>query len=153
VKINIGLTHHTAEFSLSKGRLGPVLGVGEVFRFSHQLPLKTAMRLLLTGGQINAQRALSFGLVSEVETVVELHADTVRWAQELLRCAQLSQHAIQQAVQHAWRLRLEQAFIAICPEKNAVKPPMTVASVLGLVATLAGKMRTVAVLLNVRKNF
>jgi crotonobetainyl-CoA hydratase/dehydration protein DpgD len=108
----------TAEFALPEARLGLIPGAGGAFRLTRQLPLKTAMGLLLTGNRLSAQEALTHGLVNEVVPTAQLDAAIQRWVQALLRCAPLSLRAIKQAVHQSAHLSLEEAFSASYPEEE-----------------------------------
>jgi enoyl-CoA hydratase/carnithine racemase len=54
--------------------------------------------MLLTGRQISAQEALSFGLVNEVVAATELMATAERWANTILECSPLSIRLTKRAV-------------------------------------------------------
>ena len=76
-----------ARFGLPEPRVGLIAGAGGVHRLPQQIPLKQAMGMLLTGRQITAQEALSFGLVNEVVPTAELLAAAERWANLILECS------------------------------------------------------------------
>lgn len=108
----------TAEFALPEARLGLIPGAGGAFRLSRQLPLKTAMGLLLTGHRLGAREACAHGLVNEVVPAAELDAAVSRWVQALLRSAPLSLRALKQAVHQSAHLSLQDAFAASYPEEQ-----------------------------------
>lgn len=102
----------TAVFALPEARLGLIPGAGGAFRLARQLPLKTAMGLLLTGRRIPAAEALAHGLLNEVAPDDELDDCVDRWTADLLRCAPLSQRALKEAVMRSTDIPLDQAFTA-----------------------------------------
>jgi enoyl-CoA hydratase/carnithine racemase len=79
-----------ARFGLPEPRVGLIAGAGGVHRLPQQIPLKQAMGMLLTGRQITAQEAFTFGLVNEVVAGTELMAAAERWANTILECSPLS---------------------------------------------------------------
>ena len=79
-----------ARFGLPEPRVGLIAAAGGVHRLPQQIPLKLAMGMLLTGGQITAQDAYRIGLVNEVVPGTELLATAERWANEILECSPLS---------------------------------------------------------------
>jgi enoyl-CoA hydratase/carnithine racemase len=78
-----------ARFGFPEPRVGLIAGAGGVHRLPQQIPLKQAMAMLLTGRQINAQEALSFGFVNEVVAATELMTAAERWANTILECSPL----------------------------------------------------------------
>jgi enoyl-CoA hydratase/carnithine racemase len=79
-----------ARFGLPEPRVGLYAGAGGVHRLPRQLPLKIAMGMMLTAKDIDAQKALHYGLVNEVVPPDQLMATAERWANEILECAPLS---------------------------------------------------------------
>lgn len=55
-----------ARFGLPEVKLGLIPGIGGTQRFARSVGKYNAMRYILTGDLIPAQKALEFGLVSEV---------------------------------------------------------------------------------------
>ena len=100
----------SAVFALPEAGLGLIPGAGGAFRLARQLPLKTAMGLLLTGRRMPAAEAFGHGLVNEVVPDDELDECVERWTADLLRCAPLSQRALKEAVLRSADIPLEQAF-------------------------------------------
>jgi enoyl-CoA hydratase/carnithine racemase len=74
-----------------------------------QLPLKIAMGLILTGGRISAQDALTAGLVNEVVPLGDLIPAADRWAAQIVECAPLSVQACKQAITMGADLPLDAA--------------------------------------------
>jgi len=99
-------------FALPEARLGLVPGAGGAFRLARQLPLKTAMGLLLTGRRLSAPAAAELGLVNDVVPAADLDACVEVWAADLLRSAPLAVRAIKEAVLRSVDMPLEAAFSA-----------------------------------------
>lgn len=80
-----------AVFSLPEPLVGlAALGGGGLQRLVRQIPLKHAMRLILTGERIDARRAAELGLVNEVVPADRLMAKARELAQQIVRCAPLA---------------------------------------------------------------
>lgn len=99
-------------FALPEVRLGLVPGAGGAFRLARQLPLKTAMGVLLTGRRMTADVALGFGLVNDVVPAERLDACVRGWTDDLVRAAPLAVRAIKEAVMRSLDLPLAEAFTA-----------------------------------------
>ncbi len=69
---------------------------GGVHRLVRQIPDKVAMGLLLTGRQITAREAHSYGLVNEVVPGAQVDCTVDRWLAEMLACAPLALRATKQ---------------------------------------------------------
>jgi enoyl-CoA hydratase/carnithine racemase len=98
-----------ARFGLPEPRVGLLAGAGGVHRLPQQIPLKQAMRLLLTGKQITAQEAYRLGLVNEIVPGEELIATAERWANEILECSPLSVRLTKEAVLSGLNRPIEEA--------------------------------------------
>lgn len=68
--IRIAVPHAT--FSLPEPKIGLIPGGGSMVRLARQLPYAHAMHMLLTGDAIDAERALAWGLISEIVPAAEL---------------------------------------------------------------------------------
>ncbi len=80
-----------AVFSLPEPLVGlAALGGGGLQRLVRQIPLKQAMRLILTGERISARRALEIGLVNEVVPAADLMETAKALARQITRCAPLA---------------------------------------------------------------
>ncbi|TQI73972.1 short chain enoyl-CoA hydratase [Bosea sp. AK1] len=78
-------------FSLPEPLVGlAALGGGGLQRLARQVPLKQAMRLILTGERISAQRAAEIGLINEVVPATELMTKAQELARQIVRCAPLA---------------------------------------------------------------
>jgi enoyl-CoA hydratase/carnithine racemase len=81
-----------AVFSMPEPRVGLAAlgGGGGLPRLVRQIPMKQAMRLILTGQQITARQALEMGLVNEVVPGDQLLAKARELAREIIACAPLA---------------------------------------------------------------
>lgn len=77
-------------FALPEPKRGLIAMAGGVHRLPRQLPLKTAMGMLLTGRSMSAARALELGLVNEVVPQSDLDAAVAAWVSDILECAPLA---------------------------------------------------------------
>ena len=85
-----------ARFALPEPRRGLIATAGGVHRLPRQLPLKTAMGMLLTGRPLAAHDALCHGLVNQVVPSAALDAAVAGWVADILACAPLSVQATKQ---------------------------------------------------------
>jgi enoyl-CoA hydratase/carnithine racemase len=85
-----------AQFALPEPRRGLIATAGGVHRLPRQLPLKTAMGMLLTGRPLTAHEALCHGLVNQVVPSAALDAAVAGWVADILACAPLSVQATKQ---------------------------------------------------------
>lgn len=79
-----------ATFALPEPKRGLIATAGGVHRLPRQLPLKTAMGMLLTGRSLSAARALELGLVNEVVPQSDIDAVVAAWVGDILECAPLA---------------------------------------------------------------
>jgi enoyl-CoA hydratase/carnithine racemase len=102
-----------AQFGLPEPQIGTAAVAGGMHRLVRQIGLKPAMAMLLTARPIDAQKALSLGLVNEVVSPEELMPSALKLAERILRCAPLAIQATKQcAMQGLNADSLEQALIA-----------------------------------------
>ena len=87
---DIRIASTDAVFSVSEPRRGLIAGGGTTARLPRQLAWPAAMEILLTAGNIDANRALQLGLVNEVVPREELHEAAFRWAREICKNAPLA---------------------------------------------------------------
>ena len=85
-----------AVFALPEPRVGLAALGGGIQRLPHELGLKRAMGLLLTGRQVKADEALALGLVNEV-TDGDVVEAAKRWAGEILACSPMAVRATKEA--------------------------------------------------------
>ncbi|MBN1612884.1 MAG: enoyl-CoA hydratase/isomerase family protein [Deltaproteobacteria bacterium] len=98
-----------ARFGLPEPKVGLVAIAGGVQRLSRQIPLKTAMGMILTGRHITAQEAYRLGLVNEVVPKEELMVAARRWADEILECSPMAVRSSKEQVLTGLELPLEAA--------------------------------------------
>ena len=91
----------------------PLVGLlglaGGVHRMVRQVPLKTAMGILLSSKRMTAQEAYRLGLVNEVVPLVELMPTAERWASDIMAGAPLSIRATKQMATEGLGRPLEEA--------------------------------------------
>ena len=93
---DIVVAAENAQMGLPEVTVGLVAGSGGTHRLPRQIPLKTAMGMLLTGKRITVQEGYRLGLVNEVVPFDRLMATAERWANEILQVAPLSARASKQ---------------------------------------------------------
>jgi enoyl-CoA hydratase/carnithine racemase len=86
-----------ARLGLPEPRVGLMAAAGGVHRLPRHIPLKIAMGLMLTAGQLTAAEAARLGLVNEVAPAAGLMAAAERWANAILECSPLAVQATKQA--------------------------------------------------------
>jgi len=109
-----------ATFALPEPRVGLAALAGGMQRLPRQIPLKTAMGLMLTGKQITAAEALRLGLANEVVPAPDLSAAAARWADEILQCSPISVRATKQVAMQSQGMRLEEALSKSYPLVGAL---------------------------------
>jgi enoyl-CoA hydratase/carnithine racemase len=88
-----------AEFALLEPRVGlAALGGGALQRLARQMPMKDAMKLILTGERIGAEEAKRISLINEVVPRAELMVRARALADTILLCAPLAVQASKQVV-------------------------------------------------------
>jgi crotonobetainyl-CoA hydratase len=88
-----------AEFALAEPRVGlAALGGGALQRLARDLPMKSAMGLILTARRISAEHAQRLALINDVVPRAELMARTRALAEEILACAPLAVEASKQVM-------------------------------------------------------
>ncbi|MFO1305964.1 MAG: enoyl-CoA hydratase-related protein [Burkholderiales bacterium] len=94
LQADLRIASSNATFALPEARVGSFPGGGGVPLLLRAVPRAIAMRLLLTGETIDAQRAREHGLVSEVVEPAQLRDAARDLAMRVARCAPLSLAAI-----------------------------------------------------------
>ncbi len=97
-----------ARFGLPEVVRGIVPTLGATQRLTRQLPWSVAMELLLMGEQIDAERALSVGLVNRITSSDEVMPTARAWAERLTTGAPLTQRAIKESAVRGLSLPLEE---------------------------------------------
>jgi len=104
---DIRVASENAEFGLPEPRWALIPGGGGTQRLPRVLPLAVAMELLLTGGRLNAQQALQWGLVSRVVPLPELIPTAEKIAQAICDNGPLAVRAIKEAAYRGLEMPLE----------------------------------------------
>jgi crotonobetainyl-CoA hydratase len=87
-----------AIFALPEPRVGLAALAGGLHRLPRQIPLKSAMGMILTGRRVTAAEALTLGIANEVVPHDELIPATRRWIDQILECSPLSIRASKESV-------------------------------------------------------
>jgi enoyl-CoA hydratase/carnithine racemase len=103
--IRVAAEHAT--FGLPEPTRAIIPGGGGTQRLPRAIPLACAMEILLTGGRIDAQTALRWGLVSHVVPLAELMAKAEEIANAVCECGPLAVRAIKQAAYQGLTMTLE----------------------------------------------
>jgi enoyl-CoA hydratase len=106
---DIRLAARTARFGQPEIKLGIIPGWGGTQRLPRLIGRARATELLLTGDPIDAERALTLGLVAEVVEPDDLPAAARRWAELLVSRAPLALAAIKRAMGRGSQLPIEEA--------------------------------------------
>ncbi len=96
-----------AQFGQPEPRWAIIPGAGGTQRLPRALPLAVAMELLLTGGRIDAQTALRYGLVSHVVPPAELMPKAMEIANTICDNGPLAVRAIKEAAMRGLSMTLE----------------------------------------------
>jgi methylglutaconyl-CoA hydratase len=99
----------SARLGLAEVRLGIIPGAGGTQRLSRLCGMAVAKEMVLTGRPIDAERALSIGLVSRVAPVGELRSAVMAVAAELSAAGPLALAQAKRTVTRGFDLPLEQA--------------------------------------------
>jgi E-phenylitaconyl-CoA hydratase len=112
---DIRIATPTAKFGLAEVTRGVIAGNGGTQRIIEQLPYPIAMEMLLTGAQIDAERAERWGLINRIVPAEELLPTATSLARLIAGHAPLAVQAAKEMalrardVDRATGLRLEQA--------------------------------------------
>ncbi len=104
--IRVAAEHAT--FGLPEPTRAIMPGGGGTQRLPRAIPLTLAMEILLTGGRIDAQAALRWGLVNHVVPLAELMPKAEEIAQAICECGPLAVRAIKQAAYQGLDMPLEE---------------------------------------------
>lgn len=94
---DIAVASVNAVFALPEPRVGLAALAGGIQRLPHDIGLKRAMGMMLTGRRVTAREAVELGIINEVVETDALSAAR-RWAAEILACSPMSVRATKEAV-------------------------------------------------------
>lgn len=94
---DIAVASANAVFALPEPRVGLAALAGGIQRLPHEIGLKRAMDIMLTGRRVTAQEAVDLGIINEV-VESDVLAAAKGWAAELLACSPMSVRATKEAV-------------------------------------------------------
>jgi E-phenylitaconyl-CoA hydratase len=103
--IRIAADH--AQFGQPEPRWAIIPGAGGTQRLPRAMPLAIAMELLLTGGRIDAETALRYGLVSHVVPLAELMSKAMEIANTICDNGPLAVRAIKEVAMRGLSMTLE----------------------------------------------
>ena len=95
---DIIVASENAMFGLPEPKIGTAAVATGMHRLAREIGLKPAMALLLTGGSIDAGRAVELGLVARQVPQGEVMAAARKMAERIMRCAPLAVQATKQCV-------------------------------------------------------
>ena len=95
---DIRIASENAVFGLPEPTLGIIPGAGGTQRLPRIVGLGRAKEMILTGARWNAEKALAFGLVSEVVSLDGLLAAARMWADKILTLGPLAVRLCKQAL-------------------------------------------------------
>ena len=98
-----------ATFGLGEVKWGLVPLGGTHIRLPRQIPWAIAMQLLLTGKNIDAQRAYEVGLINEVVPADQLMTSAMKWAERMCRNGPLAMNTAKEIAVRS--LGLESGFV------------------------------------------
>lgn len=115
----------SAQFGQPEVKLGVIPGYGGTQRLARLVGKGRALDLCLTGRFIDAQTAMSWGLVSAVYEPEKLLPEAKTWLKNIISMAPLAVTAVMEAIDHGFDLSLTDAlhleavqFAAVCASKD-----------------------------------
>jgi E-phenylitaconyl-CoA hydratase len=108
LRCDIRVAAEHATFGLPEPTRAIIPAAGGTQRLPRAIPLAFAMEILLTGGRIDAQTALRWGLVSHVLPLAELMPKAEQIANAVCECGPLAVRAIKQAAYRGLDMTLEE---------------------------------------------
>ncbi|MFA5861239.1 MAG: enoyl-CoA hydratase-related protein [Candidatus Thermoplasmatota archaeon] len=106
---DVRIASENATFALPEVKIGIIPGQGGTQRLPRAVPVGVALEMILTGEPIDAQRALSVGLVSRVVPRAELMPTALKMAETIARRAPRAVRHAREAVLRGVELHLDQA--------------------------------------------
>ena len=108
---DIRIASEKAVFGLSEVRVASIPGAGGTQRLLRMIPHAIAMKMLLTGGRIDAQEAYRVGLVSDVVPHDQLMAKAEEIAQAICENGPLAVRAVKMAAMQGANMTLDQGLM------------------------------------------
>jgi E-phenylitaconyl-CoA hydratase len=105
---DIRIASQTAQFGLPEPTRAIIPGAGGTQRLPRMIPMAFAMKVLLTGGRIDAETALRAGLVSDVVPADQLMDKARDIADQICECGPLAVRAVKEAVVRGRELPLQE---------------------------------------------
>lgn len=119
------LASSIAQFGQPEVKLGVIPGYGGTQRLSRLVGKGRALDLCLTGRFIDAETALSWGLVSAVYAPEKLISEAKTWLKNIISMAPLAVKAVMETIDHGFDLSLTDAlhleavqFAAVCASSD-----------------------------------
>lgn len=103
------LASSLAQFGQPEVKLGVIPGYGGTQRLSRLVGKGRALDLCLTGRFIDAETALSWGLVSAVYQPEQLMNEAKKWLESIISMAPLAVKAVMETIDHGFDLSLTDA--------------------------------------------
>lgn len=118
---DIIIASQDAKLGLPEPRVGVVAGAGGAHLLPRLVPQKLALGMLLTGGEIDSDTALGWGLVNQVVPRDDVMNVAEQWAQKVLECSPLSVRATKQMVKQGLGFPVDEAMVATYSEYEIAK--------------------------------
>ncbi|TQC44545.1 enoyl-CoA hydratase/isomerase family protein [Rhodococcus sp. WS4] len=107
---DLRIASETASFGIPESRWGIFPAGGATVRLPSQIPWARAMELLLVGGMVPAEEALSFGLVNRVVPQDEVLPTAQKFAERIMRNGPVAVRKIKESAVRARALTWTAAF-------------------------------------------
>lgn len=98
-----------ATFAFKEATLGIMPGLGGTQRLPRAIGERAALKMLLTSEKIDAEKALTLGLINRISRDIDVMPDALMLAEQIVQAAPLSIKAIKKAVREGASLPLQDA--------------------------------------------
>jgi enoyl-CoA hydratase len=105
------IASETARFGQPEIKIGTMPGAGGTQRLTRAIGKAKAMELILTGRFLNAEEALSYGLVVKVVPVEMYLAEAVQMAKEMAAMSPIALQLAKEAVNRAFETHLDEGLM------------------------------------------
>lgn len=109
----------TATFGLPEVLRGLLAGAGGLFRLPRAIPRNVALELIMTAGQLDAQRAFSFGFVNRIAPLEKVREEAIALAKQIIVNAPVSVRESLQVAKRALDLP-EEELIPLTRKHSAI---------------------------------